>query len=104
MQAEGAFFMSTNTTFPQNNGAIHDTAKVIKHIMSLAVEAKLGALFINSKLATQLQQTLAEMGHLQPPTPVQTDNSTAYGVITNKIMPRATKAMDLHYHSLHNWE
>ena len=44
--------------------------------------------------------TLAEMGHLLPLTPVQTDNSTAYGIIINKIIPKATKAMDMCFHWL----
>ena len=59
-----------------------------------------GRPFVNSKLATQLRHTLVEMGHPQPPTPVQTNNSTAYGVVTNNIMPQATKATDMHFHWL----
>lgn len=31
-------------------------------------------------------KALEELGHSQPPTPVHTDNSTAYEVITNKIL------------------
>eukprot|EP00804_Cyclotella_cryptica_P004307 CCRYP_013516-RC/>CCRYP_013516-RC protein AED:0.48 eAED:0.48 QI:0/-1/0/1/-1/0/1/0/59 len=31
------------------------------------------------------------MGHPQPPTPIQTDNSTALGVVTNTINPSAPK-------------
>jgi hypothetical protein len=40
------------------------------------------------------------MGHKQPPTPIQTDNSTALGVVTNNIQPRRTKAMDMRFHWL----
>ena len=68
--------------------------------MSSAVEAELVALYINSKCATKIQHTLAEMGHLQPPTPIQIDNYTAYGVIMNKIIPKATKVMDMNFHWL----
>jgi hypothetical protein len=35
------------------------------------------------------------MGHLQPKTPIQTDNSTAEGVINSKIQPKHTKLMDM---------
>ena len=45
--------------------------------MSSAAEAKLGALFINAKIAIPMRKTLEELGHPQPQTPVQTDNSTA---------------------------
>jgi hypothetical protein len=38
-----------------------------------------------------------EMGHPQPQTPIQAGNSMAEGVINNKIQPKQTKAMDMHY-------
>ena len=74
-------------------------AQIFKHFMSSAMEAELGALFIKSKLA-QLHHTPVELGHTQPPTPIQMDNLTAYGVVTNKIIPRPTKAKDIRFHWL----
>jgi hypothetical protein len=68
--------------------------------MSSAAEAELGALFINAKEAVYLRQILIEMGHPQPKTPIQTDNTTAEGVINNKIQPKRTKAMDMRFHWL----
>ena len=44
------------------------------------------------------------MGHKQPATPIQTDNSTAEGVINNKIQPKQTKAMDMRYYWLRDRE
>ena len=42
---------------------------------------------------------LKEMGHPQPATPIQTDNSAAkQGVINSKIQPKQTKAMDMRFH------
>ena len=55
--------MSTDTAFPPNNDAIYNTAQITKHMMSFTAEAELGAFYINSKLATQMQHTLAKMGH-----------------------------------------
>jgi hypothetical protein len=40
------------------------------------------------------------MGHHQPKTPIQTDNSTALGVVNSNIQPRQTKAMDMRFHWL----
>eukprot|EP00804_Cyclotella_cryptica_P023006 CCRYP_015004-RB/>CCRYP_015004-RB protein AED:0.49 eAED:0.49 QI:0/-1/0/1/-1/0/1/0/75 len=40
------------------------------------------------------------MGHPQPTTPIQTDNSTALSVINNTIQPKRTKAMDMRFHWL----
>jgi hypothetical protein len=43
------------------------------------------------------------MGHPQPPTPpVQTDNSTAEGIINLWVQPNHTKAMDMRFHWLHD--
>ena len=44
------------------------------------------------------------MGYPQPKTPIQTDNSMAEGVINNKIQPKRTKAMDMHFHWLQDRE
>ncbi len=69
--------------------------------MSSAVEAELGALYINAQEAIPMQLLLKEMGHKQPPTPIQTNNSTAHRVVANNIQPRRTKAMDMRFHWLH---
>jgi hypothetical protein len=68
--------------------------------MSSAAEAELGALFINAKTAVSMRQTLIELGHPQPCTPIQTDNATAHALLTNKILPKALKAMDMRFHWL----
>ncbi len=69
--------------------------------MSLAAEAELGALlYINVKEAAYISQILIKMGHPQPKTPIQTDNSMAEGVINKKTQPKRTKAMDMRFHWL----
>ena len=40
------------------------------------------------------------MGWPQPPTPIQTDNTTAEGVVNNKIVTKKLKSMDLRLHWL----
>jgi hypothetical protein len=103
-QAGGHFFLSKNGNNPPNNGAVLNVSKIIKAVMSSAGKAELGALFINAKTAVPLRRTLEELGHPQPQTPIQTDNSTAYGVINNKIQPKATKAMDMRFYWLKDRE
>jgi hypothetical protein len=90
----------TNDKIPANNGAVLNVSQIIKAVMSLAAESELGALFINAKNAVPQRTTLEEMGHPQPPTPMQTDNSKGYGVVNHKIQPKATKAMDMRFHWL----
>ena len=99
-QAGGHFILSADMMFPPNNGVILNTAEIIKNIMLSAAEAEFGALYINSKLAMQIQHTLTSMGHPWSPKPMQTDNSTVYGVNSNKIICKVTKAMDMHFYWL----
>ena len=98
------FFLSDDVDNPPNNGAILTLATIIKAVMSSAAEAELGALYLNAKEGVYLRQILTELGHPQPRTPIQTDNSTAEGVINNKIQPKWTKAMDMRFHWLRNRE
>ncbi len=99
-QAGGHFFLSNDEKIPPINGAILTNATIIKAAMSSAAEAKLGALYLNAKEAVYLQQILFKMGHPQPKTPIQMNNTTAEGVINNKIQPKHTKAMDMQFHWL----
>ncbi len=66
--------------------------------MCSAAEAELGALYVNVCEAIPQHQLLEEMRHPQPPTPMQTDNSTNLGVVTSNIQPRQIKAMDMRFH------
>jgi hypothetical protein len=100
-RAGGHFFMLSNVTNPHNNGAVLNIYQIIKAVMSLAAEAELGALYINAHKAVPMRQLLTEMGHIQPRTPIQTDDSTACGVVNSNIQPRQTKAMDMRFHWLH---
>jgi hypothetical protein len=67
--------------------------------MSSAAEAKLGAMYINARKAVEERIILEEMGHNQPATPVQVDNSTAEGIINKRVQPKRTKAMDMRQHA-----
>jgi hypothetical protein len=98
-QARGHFFMSSNTPCPHNNGAVLIIAQIIKAVMSLAAKAKIGALYINCREAVPACHTLDLFGRHQPPTPIQTDNTTALGVVNNNVMKKL-KAMDMKYHWL----
>jgi hypothetical protein len=60
------FSLSDDVDNPPNNGAILTLATVIKAVMSSAVEAEVGALYLNAKEAVYLRQILTELGHPQP--------------------------------------
>jgi hypothetical protein len=44
--------------------------------------------------------TLTELGHIQPATPLCTDNSTAFGILNETIKQKRSKSMDMIYHWL----
>ena len=99
-RAGGHHFLSENVASPSNNGAIYNEASIIKAVMSSAAEAEIGALYTNARKGVEERNILKEMGHPQPPTPVQTDNSTAEGIINLRVQPKRTKAMDMRFHWL----
>jgi hypothetical protein len=96
----GHMFMAGKDDIPSNNGAILNILQIIQAVMSSMAEADFGALFINVKTAISMSQTLAELGHPQPRTPMQTNNAMAPALLTNKILPKALKAMDMRFHWL----
>jgi hypothetical protein len=55
------------------------------NVMASATEAEFSALFHNARDAIPLRTALIEMGHPQPATPIQTDNTCAAG-ISNKTV------------------
>ena len=96
-RAGGHMFMAGNDKIPSNNGAVLTISQIIRAVMSSAAEAELGALFINAKTAVSIRQALIKLGHPQPRTPMQTDNATAHALLTNKILPKALKAMNMRF-------
>ena len=92
--------MSNNSPIPANNGAVVTISQIIKAVMSSAAEVGLGALFINCREAIPACHTLKAMGHEHPPKPMQTDKTTAHGVITNNIASKRLKSMDMKLHWL----
>ena len=99
-RAGSHIFLSEDDPSPRFNGPVLTIASIIKFVMSSAAESELGALFITAKEMIPMRQSLIEMGWPQPPSPIQTDNSTAVGVVNNTIVPRRIKSMDMRYHWL----
>lgn len=99
-RAGGHFFLSNEAPIPPNNGAVLNIAHIIKHVMTSATEAELAALYIMAREAVYIRIVLEELGHKQPPTPLQTDNAMADAVCNGKVQPKRTKAMDMRFYWL----
>ena len=66
--------------------------------MASAAESEVGALFENTQLGVPLRTTLEELGHKQPATPVQTDNTTACAILAGTVKQKRTRAMDMRFY------
>jgi hypothetical protein len=65
------------------NGSVLNVASVINVVASAA--ESVGACFQNAQSGEPLRVTLNELGHIQPATPLRTDNSTAFGILNETI-------------------
>ena len=77
------------------NGAILNTTNIIQTVVTSAAEAEYVSLYINAKMGLPMRHTLIEMGHSQPPTPMQTDYTTVVGLITDTIKQKYSKALNM---------
>ena len=94
----GGHFYLGNKDNNFRNGSILNPTGVIKVVVSSAAEAETAGLFTNMKEAVILRNILQEMGHPQPATPIQVDNSTAAGIANNNIKIQRSKAIDMHFY------
>ena len=97
-RAGGHFFLASDVPIPAHNGAVLNTANLIKTVMSSAVEAEMGAIFLNARETIPARNALLEMGHPQGQTPIQTDNSTAHGVCNKNMQCKRSKSWDMRFY------
>jgi hypothetical protein len=62
--------------------------------------AEVGGFYYIAKDATVLRNALEEMGHPQPPTPIECDNTTGVGILNDSIRQRRSKAMDMRFYRI----
>ena len=68
--------------------------------MAFAMEAEIGAAFVNTRQSVPIATTLEEPGHDQNPIPIQLDNKSAVGIINDTMTQRQTKPMDMRFYWL----
>jgi hypothetical protein len=97
----GLFFCGEKS--PQQDklhGSILNVASVIKNVVASAAESEVGACSHNAQCGAPLRVTLTELGHIQPPSPLRTDNSTVFEILNETIKQKRSKAIDKRYHWL----
>ena len=63
--------------------------------MASAAEVEIGATFLAAQESIPLRTCLEELGHKQPPTPIQVGNTTAVGFVNKTIKQKRSKAIDM---------
>jgi hypothetical protein len=102
-RAGGIFFLSGTVAKDENvplNGAVHVTSTIMKNVLASVAEAEIAALFYNAQEACEIRTTLADLGHSQPPTLFQTDNSCAAGILNQTVKQKRSKAIDMRFYWL----
>ena len=95
----GHFYLGSKPTqIMDNNGSILNTATILRHVVVSAAEAEYAGIFLNAQSAVALREALKEMGHMQPPKPICTDNTIAAGIANKTTKPKMSKSMDLRFH------
>ena len=87
----GHYFLSSKPPLPPAppqpapNAPILTECKYLKHVVASAAEAETGGLFYNGQTIIPIRQALEALGHVQPPTPLKTDNSTARDFVNRSL-------------------
>ena len=74
--------------------------KITKSALGSAAECDIASAHMNAQEAVPMRNALEELGHHQPPAPVQVDNTTAVGFIKKQIKQRRSKATDMRFYWL----
>ena len=72
--------------------------------MGSAAEAEIGACYLNGQDGVPIRTTLTEMGHPQPPTPIQVDNTTAQSFAAGTMKQKRSKSIDMNFYWLQDRE
>ena len=80
----GHYFLS-NLLGTLHNPPFHVICKFIKHVVTSAAEAETAGTFSNGQEIIYIRRLLHALGHPQPPTILQTDNSTTASFVTKNM-------------------
>jgi hypothetical protein len=100
IRAGGFFYMgsSTKTDKKPTNRAILIISKVLKHVMSSAAEAEIGAVFYKCQGRSSPSNNIRRIRAPSAPISMETDNTTATGYSNGTIKQKRTKAMDMRFY------
>ncbi len=81
----------------QLNGAFYVNTTILHFVVASAAEAELGAIFHNCQDGIIFRQTLTNLGHPQPQTPIHCNNATAVGFSNNRLKRQRSQSMEMRF-------
>ncbi len=100
-RAGGFFYLGSHDDpipITKPNGAVHILSSIMRQVLASALESEIGGIFYNAQECVPMRHTLEALGHPQPPTPIQTDNEVADGIINDRVKQRRSKAIDMRFY------
>ena len=70
----------------------------MRNFLESATEAELGRLCEFFQKATSMRMSLADTGHLQPPTPVATETTVAKSIVNGTVKRKIYQAIDMRFY------
>jgi hypothetical protein len=67
-------------------------------VCSFVAESEYAGIFAAARIATDERQILANIGHIQPPTPLCCVNECAMGIANSTVTQKMSKALDMRLH------
>ena len=74
------------------NAPILVESKILRHVVASVAEAEASGLYYNAQTILQIRVLLEALGHLQKPTIIKSDNSTAVGFAEKTIQVKKSKS------------
>ena len=99
-RAAGHFYFGNQLELTEEEptqGAVYAECSIIKPVVASASEALIAALFINAQKALVIRRTAQELGHVQPPTPIRCDNTTADDFTNSNMVNKKSKSIDMRW-------
>ena len=90
------------TTLPCLNSPIYSIPCIMSNVMGSDAKAKIGAAYINGQEAVPICTLLLKLGHPQPATPIEVDNSTTDGFANDTIKEKRPKAINMGFYWISN--
>jgi hypothetical protein len=96
----GHFFLSsaTKSTNHIHNFPILTISTVSKNVLSSVMEAEVAGTFVNAKEGVNVKNSINNIGHPQPRTPLLIDNRTTFGIVSGKMKQQGSKAIDMRFY------